>query len=171
MHNSYCCSSILAFCFTFSLYWTYAVIGRKLQQNANESCNSCARRSYSQSLTLSVCHRNRKMLLLLRPSIELGGFWRDDTPCLSNVGIRFLFLTYPQFSKIPLNLGLSNCNAIHEGAPPHTAEAPPSESHYTLIKAQYVSCQHTSSAVIRGPIQEGLLGPYAPAPIHHPQKF
>jgi len=50
-------------------------------------------------------------------------FWSDDTSLgLPNVGARFLFSPlFPQNS--PLNLGLSNCNAIHQGALPHTAEA------------------------------------------------
>jgi len=45
-----------------------------------------------------------------------------DTPlrCLLNVGLQFLI--YPSSSKFPVNWILSNCNAVHQGAPLHRVE-------------------------------------------------
>jgi len=42
--------------------------------------------------------------------------------CLPNVGLRFLIHLHAIPNIPPTNWGLSNCNAIHQGAPPHRAK-------------------------------------------------
>jgi len=89
---------------------------------------SSYRRSFmvSRWLCLCVTAETERNASSFRPLLELRDFCResrDDTPsgCLAYVGLRFLI--YPQFPKnSSQNVGLSNCNAIHQMAPPRSGD-------------------------------------------------
>ena len=76
---------------------------------------------------LSVClsvslQKHKQMLHLSRTFVEFGDFWLDYTPlgCLALANTSPLFFRFiTQFAQnLPINWGLSNCNGIHQVAPP-----------------------------------------------------